>query len=403
MSNFGRVLRLSLKSRLTFAGICLCSLVVALMAEVSSETVKTFTIGYDEAAFNEAEYAAEIARYLGVEHTRLTATPQMAIDLVEHMPMVYDEPFADSSQIPTVLLSRLTRDRVTVALSGDGGDESFCGYGRYHRMLTINGLGRRLPAPVFSMADRMSASALDLALKFGRPMIPQALRDEVSGDRIKKLTQILSQDGFDARYREFMSQWNDPSSVVIDGHEPLTRFTSGLVSEDLEDRERMMCLDTIGYLPDVVLVKTDRATMSVGLELRSPLLDYRVVEEAWRAPRSLLSAGSNGKIALQKLLARRLPVELFERPKQGFSVPVNDWLRGPLREWAGDMLSPGRLASDGLFQGDAISERWDEHLSGERNWGPHLWTILMFNAWHDVWGPQSAMSAAEPAVAATVP
>ncbi len=370
------------------------TLIAALMTEVSSETVKTFTIGYNEAAFNEAEFAAEIARYLGVEHTELTATPQMAIDLVQRLPVVYDEPFADPSQVPTLLLSEMTSNMVTVALSGDGGDESFCGYARYHRMLTINRLAQKIPNVALSTVDKLSASWIDTVLKLGRGVITQSLRDEVSGDRIKKLAQILTYKDFDSRYREFVSQWSDPADIVIDGYEPQTNLTRGLANPEWSDQERMMCLDSICYLPDDVLVKVDRATMAFGLELRSPLLDYRIVEEAWRAPRSLCFSQGKGKIALRKLLARRIPVELFERPKQGFSVPINEWLRGPLREWATDMLCRDRLVKDGYFRADKVTKYLQEHLSGERNWGPHLWTALMFNAWNDVWvrSDQSALT-----------
>jgi asparagine synthase (glutamine-hydrolysing) len=218
-----------------------------------------------------------------------------------------------------------------------------------------------------------------------RCFIPASFRDEVSGDRIKKLMEILKYHCFDRRYLEFVSHWKSPANVVLGGHEPPTAMTSGRIPAALGAVERMMYLDTVAYLPDDILLKVDRAAMAVGLEIRSPLLDHRVVEAAWRAPRTLCLAGDQGKIALRRLLARRMPEHLFDRPKQGFGVPINDWLRGPLRSWAAESLSPDRLQPDGWFCPATIEAHWQQHLSGIRNWGPHLWTILMFNAWHDRW------------------
>lgn len=364
------------------------SLIVALMQEVSATRVKTFTMGFDEQEHNEAEVAAQVAAHLNTDHTELTATSQMALGLIDRLPVIYDEPFADPSQVPTILISSLARENVTVALSGDGGDESFGGYSRYHQMITIDTLARRVPGLAFRAAERLPTAMLDMALKLGRNSFPRSLRDDVSGDRIKKLAEILKHEESDRRYLEFVTGWNSPEKIVIDGYEPMTAIAQGPVPDALGPIERMMYRDTIGYLPDDVLVKVDRASMAFGLETRSPLLDYRVVEEAWRAPRSLIMDDTTGKVALRRLLARRVPEQLLDRPKQGFGVPINDWLRGPLREWAGDMLSSRRLEHDGLFRPQSIEKRWREHTSGDRQWGPHLWTILMFNAWHDHWsGP----------------
>jgi asparagine synthase (glutamine-hydrolysing) len=222
----------------------------------------------------------------------MTATPEMAMSLINSMNHVYDEPFADPSQIPTFLLSKLTREKLTVALSGDGGDECFGGYARYQRMLSIDGLSGKIPAFLVDTFQRMPTSMLDLAIRMGRGAIPKSLRGEISGDRAKKVAQILRHDGFRRRYREFLTQWASPEQMVVGGYEPQTFVDSGQFPADLSPLEFMMCLDLVTYLPDDVLVKVDRASMAVGLEIRSPLLDYRVVEEAWRAPRSLCVNGA---------------------------------------------------------------------------------------------------------------
>lgn len=361
------------------------SLVTALMQEVSSGQVNTYTIRFTEKEYNEAEVAAAIARHLKTNHTELTATPQMALDMVDRIPEVYDEPFADPSQIPTLLVSKLAREGVTVALSGDGGDECFGGYNRYAQMMAFDRLARKVPSIALRAAQAMPISLLDAAVKLGRNFIPAAFRAEASGDRIKKLAEILKHRDFDQKYLAFVSQWGSPSDIVLGGQEPTTELTSGRIPIGLRQVERMMYLDMVSYLPDDILVKVDRASMAVSLEMRAPLLDHRVVEAAWRAPRSLCLAGSKGKIALRRLLARRVPEELFDRPKRGFGIPVNSWLRGPLRDWTSDLLSPARLRRDGLFDADAVGARWKDHLSGDRNWGGQLWTILIFNTWYHHW------------------
>lgn len=371
------------------------TLIAALMREVSEEPIRTFTIGFNESKFDESKHAAVIANHLGTEHTELTASPEMAMSLIDSMPYVYDEPFADPSQVPTFLLSKLTREHLTVALSGDGGDECFGGYARYQRMLAMNELSNKVPSLAMDTLGRLPTFMLDAAIRVSRGAIPKTYREEISGDRVKKLAHILKQDGFVDRYRGFLSQWSKPEQLVLGTEEPQTRMQTEAIPSDVSPLEHMMCIDLVTYLTDDVLVKVDRASMATSLEVRSPLLDYRVVEEAWRAPRSLCLNGGTGKVALRRLLARRVPVELFDRPKQGFSVPLNEWLRGPLKEWAADTLSPDRIAGQGLLMPKLVTQRWQEHQSGERNWGAHLWNILMFQAWHDCWhSDQSATKAA---------
>jgi asparagine synthase (glutamine-hydrolysing) len=357
------------------------SLISAVMQKLSPVPIKTYTIRFTEEKYDEADNALQVARQLKTDHTELTATPQMALDRIARLPEIYDEPFADPSQIPTILVSELARENVTVALSGDGGDESFAGYNRYPQMLLFERWSRRTPALALQALQTMPIWLLDAALKISRRSMPPAFCEEATSDRIKKLAEILRCKDFDTRYLAFLSQWKSPAQIVLGGHEPQTMMTSGRIPSALGEIDRMMYLDTVAYLPDDILVKVDRASMAVGLEMRAPLLDHRFVEAAWRVPRSLCLAGGVGKIALRRLLTRYLPEKLFSRPKHGFSVPINDWLRGSLHSWAADMLSPARLHRDGIFRPDAIAARWNEHLSGNRNWGPQLWTILMFNTW----------------------
>ena len=361
------------------------SLVTALMREISGSDVKTYTIRFTEKEFNEADAAAAIAYHLQTSHTEITASPKMALDLIGRLPEVYDEPFADPSQIPTLLVSMLAREKVTVALSGDGGDELFGGYARYVRMQSFDQLSKKLPTFAIRAIEAMPIRLLDTVLKLSRRLVPHSLRGEISADRVKKLMEILRHRDFNQRYREFVSQWKAPADIVLGGYEPSTAMSPPRVPLEFGHVEHMMFLDTITYLPDDILAKVDRASMSVGLEMRAPLLDHRIVEIAWRLPRSLCLANGIGKIALRRLLARRVPEALFDRPKQGFGVPVNEWLRGPLRSWATDLLSPARLRRDGIFEAATIETHLKEHLSGDRNWGPHLWTILMFNTWSDRW------------------
>ena len=361
------------------------SLIAAIIKDVSNAGIKTYTIRFAEQKFNEADNALAVAKALGADHTEITATPEMALQRVERLPHVYDEPFADSSQLPTMIVSELARSNVTVAVSGDGGDELFGGYNRYTQMRQFKTLSDRIPQAAIAATGVAPLWLLESVAGLSRPFLPANYRNDISGDRIRKAAELLRIEDFNERYLAFLSQWKSPSSIVLGGVEPATAMNPMRPPAALSELERMMYVDTVAYLPDDVLVKVDRASMSVALEMRSPLLDHRFVEAAWRAPASLRLVNGSGKIALRRLLERRLPAALFNRPKHGFSVPINDWLRGPLRNYAGDMLAAARILREGLFDPAPVVRAWNEHQSGRRNWGPQLWTILMYNAWSDVW------------------
>jgi asparagine synthase (glutamine-hydrolysing) len=362
------------------------STVVALMQAQSSRPVKTFTIGFNEEGYNEAVHAKAVARHLGTEHTELYVTAEQARAVIPLLPGLYDEPFSDSSQIPTFLVSQLARQHVTVSLSGDAGDELFCGYNRYQ--MTAN-LWRKLaavPLPLRKLAARgltsISPSSWNRLAGSLAGLLPRSARLANVGDKLHKGAGVLSSQSADALYLGLVSHWHDPASVVIGGHEPPTLLTGNVPAlHGLDDVQRMMALDMLTYLPDDILTKVDRAAMGVSLETRVPFLDHRVVEFAWRLPQSMKLRDGQTKWALRQVLFRHVPQALIERPKMGFGVPIDSWLRGPLREWAEDLLSEGRLKREGFFNAAPIRQKWAEHMSGQRNWQYHLWDVLMFQAW----------------------
>lgn len=362
------------------------SAIVALMQEQSSQPVKTFTIGFNEDEYNEAKYAKAVAKHLGTDHTELYVTSEQARNVIPLLATVYDEPFSDSSQIPTFLLSKLAQQHVKVSLSGDAGDELFCGYNRYQ--MTANVWQKLGYVPMFLrklMAKgltRISTETLDrLGKNFSRFM-PQSLYLANIGEKLQKTAGVLSIETADDLYLRLVSHWNDPESLVIDGYEPPTLLTENKPNLiGLDDVERMMAFDMLNYLPDDVLTKVDRAAMSKSLETRAPYLDHRVVEFAWNLPQSMKLHNGHTKWALRQVLYRYVPKTLIERPKMGFGVPIGIWLRGPLREWAEDLLNEVRLKREGFFNYALINKKWNEHLSGKRNWQSHLWDILMFQSW----------------------
>ena len=364
------------------------STVVALMQAQSSRPVRSFSIGFEEEAYNEARHAKAVARHLGTDHTELYVTPDEAMSVIPRLPAIYDEPFADSSQIPTFLVSQLARKHVTVTLSGDGGDELFCGYVRYFWGRRIwNRIGRlpyRLRALAANALSALSPSSWNVLFSgVNRFMAPTAM-GELTGDRVHKLANVLAVTSPDALYRGLVSHWPDPESIVYGSREPSTALTDRAQWAELADfTQRMMYLDGVTYLPDDILVKVDRASMAVSLEARVPMLDHRVVEFAWRVPLSRKNRNDQGKWLLRQVLYRYVPRELIDRPKMGFGVPIDSWLRGPLRAWAEELLSEHRLRADGYFNPAPIREKWAEHLSGTRNWQYWLWDILMFQAWLD--------------------
>jgi asparagine synthase (glutamine-hydrolysing) len=358
------------------------STIVALMQAQSARPVRTFTIGFNEEAYNEAEYAKAVARHLGTEHTELYVTPRDALDVIPKLPALYDEPFSDSSQIPTLLVSELTRRHVTVSLSGDAGDELFCGYPRYFLGRSIwkkIGWMPRSMRSVLSMGCTALSPARWNAISSLLPQSPCILNP---GDKIHKLAEIINVESPEVLYRRLISHWKDPASVVINSREPDTILTDSAAWPHLTNFiERMMFLDTRMYLPDDILVKVDRAAMGVSLETRVPFLDHRVVEFAWRLPLSMKIRNGQGKWILRQVLYKYVPKELIERPKMGFGVPIDSWLRGPLREWAETLLDERCLTREGFFNPAPVTEKWREHLSGSRNWQYYLWNILMFQAW----------------------
>jgi asparagine synthase (glutamine-hydrolysing) len=362
------------------------STIVALMQRQSSRPVRTFTVGFDDPAFDESPAAGAVARHLGTEHVELRVTPKETLNVVPRLPALYDEPFADSSQVPTVLISELTRQHVTVSLSGDGGDELFGGYNRYVWCPSIWNRVRGVPSPI----RRGSAVALrsvsqrtwDSLFALARPALPDRWNVRVPGMKVHKLAEVLPSRDMLGMYRTLSSHWKDPARVVLGGTEPPSTLTDTGSWPRIEDPvSQMMYLDTVTYLPDDILVKVDRASMSVGLEARVPFLDHRVVEFAWTLPSQVKLQDGSGKWPLRQVLARHVPPALTERPKMGFGLPLGDWLRGPLRGWAEDLLSSDRLASDGFFDPSPIRKLWTQHLSGRGEWPFHLWDILMFQAW----------------------
>jgi len=366
------------------------STVVALMQAESNRPVKTFSIGFHEDQFNEASHANSVARHLGTQHTELYVTADQAMGVIPKLPYLYDEPFSDSSQIPTYLVSEMTKHHVTVALSGDGGDELFCGYNRYlwgpsiwNKIGQIPRVLRRIAAGAITV---LSARQWDKLFASLESILPNRLRQRLPGDKMYKLASILPAASPGEMYRDLISCWKEPNTLVLGGHESATAVTDPSRWADLKDFvQHMQFLDSISYLPDDILVKVDRAAMGVSLETRIPFLDHRVVEFAWRVPMSMKIRNGQGKWLLRQVLHRYVPQSLIDRPKMGFAVPIDDWLRNNLRGWAEDLLNEKRLNREGFFDAKMVQQKWQEHLSGRRNWQYLLWDVLMFQAWLDHW------------------
>ena len=353
------------------------STVAAMMKMRSTSQVRTYSIGFKEEGFDEAPHARAVAAHLGTEHTELYVSPQEAQQVIPELPTIYDEPFADSSQMPTYLLSKLTREHVTVALSGDGGDELFAGYTRHHFARAAS----KMPGPV----GRAVASGLGVTgpALWERvfSLLPAERRPRLAVDKMHKAAALFSAGDGDG-YRSLVSAWDEPDALVKGGKEPLGAIFDARIAHALPDPlDRMQYLDTITYLPDDILTKVDRASMAVALEVRVPILDHRVVEFSWRLPARFKMRAGRGKWLLRQVLYRHVPRKLVERPKSGFAIPLGTWLRGPLRGWAEELLSEKRLGEGGLLNPAPIRARWTEHLEGARNWHAPLWTVLMFQAW----------------------
>ncbi len=362
------------------------SLVTALMQAQSDVPVKTFSIGFFEQGYDESDWAQRVADHLGTDHHRMYVTTEDALGVIPELGRIYDEPFADVSQIPTFLLSRLTREHVTVSLSGDGGDELFGGYNRYfwgnnlyEKMSLFPVQGRR----ALSRGIRFFSPKIydHMASMLGR-VLPREFSSGRLGDKLHKFAGVMGCGTRGAFYDRLISQWHYPGSAFVDPSvwHPKIRF----VKEKEQFRnfsEMMMYMDQMSYLPDDILVKMDRAAMAVGLETRVPFLDHRVVAFAWQLPLNLKVRQNKGKYILRCLLRKYLPESLIDRPKMGFGVPIDSWLRGPLRAWAGELIDPDRLSEAQIFNPDVIGKIWNAHQSGRRNFQYQLWPILMFQSW----------------------
>lgn len=361
------------------------STVVALMQAQSTRRVRTFTIGLNEENHNEAKYAKDVAEHLGTDHTEFYVSPQETLEVISKLPDIYCEPFSDPSQIPTFLVSQLARKHVTVSLSGDAGDELFGGYNRYI-------LGQRLWKKL-SLLPRPVRTALAKSITQVPPqhwnrvlgplqkVLPLGLAQANVGEKMHKGAGVMASRTPAELYRLLVSHWSEPAELVVGASEPLTALTRLPQLKTDHFVHDMMAFDSFTYLPDDILCKVDRAAMGVSLETRVPLLDHRVFEFAWQLPLSYKIVDGVGKWPLRQVLYKYVPKKLIERPKMGFGIPIDQWLRGPLREWAEELLSESRLQREGYFNPRPIRQKWAEHLSGKRNWQHHLWDVLMAQAW----------------------
>jgi asparagine synthase (glutamine-hydrolysing) len=362
------------------------SIVVALMQAQSNQPVKTFSIGFYEDEYNEAQYAKAVAQHLKTDHTELYITAAEALTVIPKLPSLYDEPFSDQSQVPTFLVSQLARRHVTVSLSGDGGDEVFGGYSRYFLGRSIwqkfGWIPKSLRITTARALTSVSPEAWDWALSNFSALLPDNLRQFALGYKVHLLADILKVSDPEIMYMGLVSHWKHPEEIVIDGFEQPTHLSDRQGWAKVPSFiESMMYLDTVTYLPDDILVKLDRASMGVSLEGRIPLLDHRVVELAWQMPFSMKIRNNQGKWLLRQVLDKYVPKHLIDRPKMGFGVPIDSWLRGPLRDWAEALLDEKRLQREGFFNPEPIRQKWAEHIAGDRNWQFCLWNVLMFQAW----------------------
>ena len=362
------------------------STIVALMQSQSRHPIKTFSIGFSNKNYNEAEYAKKIANYLGCQHTELYVTPNHCLETIPKLHNIFDEPFADISQIPTYLVASLAKKNVKVALSGDAGDEIFGGYDRYK---FTEGLWKKLliaPAPLRNflshMINKISPSSLEKIIQYLKFVIPQANNWSNISHKIQKTAGILSSNSLKDLHYSLLSNWGISSDIVMNSKEPPTFFTDNFSKlGDFKESEAMMILDTLMYLPDDILCKVDRSSMANSLETRVPFLDHRIYEFAWTLPHNLKLNKNDTKWILRKVLDKYIPKNLIERPKMGFGLEIENWLRGPLKDWAEDLLNDSTIKNDGYFNSKLIKDRWEEHKNGTKNWHVSLWGILMFQQW----------------------
>jgi asparagine synthase (glutamine-hydrolysing) len=361
------------------------SVIVALMQSQSDVPIKTFSIGFHEKKYNEAEHAKAVAEHLATDHTELYVTADDALEVVPKLASMYDEPFADSSGIPTYLVSKMAKEKVTVALSGDAGDEIFCGYNRYVLTHGMWSKFKKIPVPLRKFCASVLTSISPMLWdKLGRgleKLFPGRI-PAYFGDKIHKGAGVLESKSIEELYKNLVSLWHEPETLVLGAKEPETVVSDPQLKPRLNSHlEVMMGTDMMSYLPDDILVKVDRAAMAVSLETRIPFLDHHLIEHAWKIPLTSKIRDGKGKWILREVLFRHVPRELIERPKMGFGIPLEDWLRGPLKSWAEQLLDHDRLVKEKIFCPRHIHSKWQEHQSGKRNWSYHLWTILMFQAW----------------------
>lgn len=358
------------------------STIVALMQNASAQPVKTFSIGFEEAGYDESAHAAKVAAHLGTDHREFYVTGQDALDVIPKLPDIYDEPFADSSQIPTFLVSELARPHVTVVLTGDGGDEILGGYQRHTHIPAVWKKISWLPSPLRAMAGSLAHKIPEETYDRMRPDYPQF------GRRMHRLSELVAMKNAREVYNFLAGAWLNPEDVVIGGHMPMIPMNDpAWQPRGLNFAESMIYYDTLSYRPNDLMVKTDRAGMAVALEARAPLMDHRLCEYSWSLPMNMKIRGMTGKWLLRQVLKKHVPTALFDRPKMGFGIPVNQWLRGPLREWGGDLLSANKIRAQGFLNADLVTKAWDDHQKGvvvNAN-ATHLWATLMFQAWYDRW------------------
>jgi asparagine synthase (glutamine-hydrolysing) len=358
------------------------STIVALMQAQSNRPIKTFTIGFNEQDYNEAKHAKEVARYLGTDHTELYVSAEQAMAVIPKLAYIYDEPFSDSSQIPTFLISQLAKKKVTVSLTGDGGDEVFCGYNRYILSKNLWNKLTLIPLPLRKILASGIKSINSQSWNKFLKILPSLNQYTNLADKVYKVTSALESKTLFDLYYKLISNWQNPNEILLNGKEPktfLTNYESELTKFD--GQQQMMLLDSMTYLPDDILVKTDRAAMATSLETRAPFLNHKLLEYTWQIPQLLKLKKSQSKWILRQILYKYIPKKLVERPKVGFGVPIDSWLRGPLKDWAQALLDKTKLRNQGFLNPDSINIKWTEHLSGKKNWQHEIWSILMFQEW----------------------